>query len=464
MQTHNHGQHHDPGHGHEQSHDHDHGHDHGRVDAHDHGHRHIDEDMLSVEEAYRQIMACFGPLETEEKPILDCLGQTLAAEVRSPLALPPLANSGMDGYAVRREDIGGAAEDNPCRLKVIGLVAAGQVSEQTVVSGTAIRIMTGAPVPAGADTVVPFEETDELKRRASGQPLTEIDIQADLPLGCNVRPAGEDVQPGQLVLEAGAVIRPAEIGVMASLGLEQAQVVRRPLVSVLSTGDELESLGQQLAGGKIYDSNGFSVAASIIAAGGIPRILGIARDNLEDMHRKLEEVAGSDLLVTSAGVSKGDYDVVKDVLTERGDINFWSVRMRPAKPLAFGMLRGDGGRPIPLMGLPGNPVSAMVAFEMFARPAIRAMLGRTRLARPVVEGALTGPIRNTDGRRVFARVEVERRDGMFYANPTGPQGSNILTSMSRANGLAICPEDLPVKEAGERVSIIMLDWNEEVDL
>ena len=439
----------------------------------EHEHRHIDEDMLSVEEAYRQIMACFGPLEPEEKPLLECLGQTLAAEIRSPLALPPLANSGMDGYAVRRADIGGADEDQPRRLQVIGLVAAGQVSTQTVAPGTAIRIMTGAPVPAGADTVVPFEETDEVERRAAGRTLDEIDIRADLPLGCNVRPAGEDVQPGQLVLEAGTVIRPAEIGVLASLGLARARVIRRPLVSVLSTGDELESLGQPLAGGKIYDSNGFSVAASIIAAGGRPQTLGIARDNLADMRRKLEQVAGSDLLVTSAGVSKGDYDVVKDVLTERGDINFWSVRMRPAKPLAFGMLRDDAGaagatgtagKPIPLMGLPGNPVSAMVAFEMFARPAIRAMLGRQRLARPVVEGTLTGPIRNTDGRRVFARVEVERQNGVFYANPTGPQGSNILTSMSRANGLAVCPEDLPVKEAGERVSIIMLDWNEEVDL
>ena len=439
----------------------------------EHEHRHIDEDMLSVEEAYRQIMACFGPLEPEEKPLLECLGQTLAAEIRSPLALPPLANSGMDGYAVRRADIGGAGEGQPRRLQVIGLVAAGQVSTQTVAPGTAIRIMTGAPLPAGADTVVPFEETDEVERRAAGRTLDEIDIRADLPLGCNVRPAGEDVQPGQLVLEAGTVIRPAEIGVMASLGLARARVIRRPLVSVLSTGDELESLGQPLAGGKIYDSNGFSVAASIIAAGGRPQTLGIARDNLADMRRKLEQVAGSDLLVTSAGVSKGDYDVVKDVLTERGDINFWSVRMRPAKPLAFGMLRDDAGaagatgttgKPIPLMGLPGNPVSAMVAFEMFARPAIRAMLGRQRLARPVVEGTLTGTIRNTDGRRVFARVEVERQNGVFYANPTGPQGSNILTSMSRANGLAVCPEDLPVKEAGERVSIIMLDWNEEVDL
>ena len=457
MQTSHHG--HDEHAGHGQHH---------HAPAHDHGHRHVDEDMLSVEEAYRQIMTCFAPLQEEEKQILECLGQTLAADVRSPLALPPLSNSGMDGYAVRRDDIAGASEGRPRNLRVIGLVAAGQVSDQTVVEGTAIRIMTGAPIPAGADTVVPFEETDEINRRTSGRPLTDIDIQADLPLGCNVRPAGEDVRAGELVLEAGTVIRPSEMGVMASLGLERARVIRRPLVSVLSTGDELASLGEELSGGKIYDSNSFSVAASVLAAGGVPRVLGIARDTLEELHRKLEEVADSDLVVTSAGVSKGDYDVVKDVLTERGDINFWSVRMRPAKPLAFGLLRGDPvngtGRPIPLMGLPGNPVSAMVAFEMFARPAIRTMLGRQRLARPVVEGVLIGPIYNTDGRRVYARVEVEKRDGVYYANPTGPQGSNILTSMSRANALAICPEDLPRKEAGERVNIIMLDWNEEVDI
>jgi molybdopterin molybdotransferase len=224
------------------------------------------------------------------------------------------------------------------------------------------------------------------------------------------------------------------------------------------------SLGHPLGGGQIYDSNSYSVAASVIAAGGVPNVLGIARDNLEDLHRKLELVAGSDLLVTSAGVSKGDYDMVKDVLTERGDINFWSVRMRPAKPLAFGLLRGGSSRAIPLLGLPGNPVSAMVAFEMFARPAIRTMLGKQRLDRPVVPGVLTGPIYNNDGRRVFARVEVERRDGAYYANPTGPQGSNILTSMSRANGLAICPEDCPSRGAGEPVDIIMIDWNEEVDV
>ena len=266
------------------------------------------------------------------------------------------------------------------------------------------------------------------------------------------------------MLDAGTPVRPSEIGVMASLGLTSTRVIRRPVVSILATGDELVASGRPLEEGKIFDSNSFSVAGSVVACGGIPRILGIARDNLEDLNNKLTEAAGSDLIVTSAGVSKGDYDIVKDVLTERGDMNFWSVRMRPAKPLAFGHLREDGGRSVPLLGLPGNPVSTMVAFEMFARPAIRIMLGKRILARPMVEGVLTAPIYNTDGRRVYARVEVTRKDGMYYANPVGPQGSNILTSMSRANGLAICPEDSAGKDAGERVQIIMLDWNEEVQV
>ena len=448
MTSHNHGQHHDAGH----------------APAHSHGHRHAGEDMLSVEQAYERVMASFQALEAEEKPLLECIGQVLAEDIHSPLALPPLDNSGMDGYALRHDDIAGASQENPSNLSVIGIVAAGQMPDKSVVPGTAIRIMTGAPVPDGADTVVPFEETDEVERKREGKPLDQVAIFADMPFGCNVRPAGEDVRAGALVLEKGTVVRAAEVGVIASLGLDKVMVIRRPVVAVLATGDELENTGTPLAGGKIYDSNSASVAASVVASGGIPRMLGIARDNLADLNAKLEATEGADLVVTSAGVSKGDYDIVKDVLNARGSMNFWSVRMRPAKPLAFGHLNGGGGKDIPLLGLPGNPVSAMVAFEMFARPAIRTMLGKAKIPRPVVEGVLTAPIHNEDGRRVYARVEVELKDGKYHATPTGPQGSNILTSMSKANGLAICPEDLSSKAAGDQVQIIMLDWNEEVQV
>jgi molybdopterin molybdotransferase len=450
MTSHEHGQHHAA--------------DQAPVHAHSHGHRHSDEDMLSVEQAYEQIMANFQTLEAEEKPLLDCIGQVLAEDIHSPLALPPLDNSAMDGYALRQSDIAGASQDNAKNLRVIGIVAAGQMPDKTVAPGTAIRIMTGAPVPNGADTVVPFEETDEVQRKQESKPLDQVAIFADMPVGCNVRPAGEDVSLGALVLEKGTLVRAAEVGVIASLGLDNVKVIRRPVVAVLATGDELETTGAPLSGGKIYDANSFSVAASVLASGGVPKLMGIARDNIDDLNAKLEATAGADLVVTSAGVSKGDYDIVKDVLNQRGKMNFWSVRMRPAKPLAFGLLDGPDGQTTPLLGLPGNPVSAMVAFEMFARPAIRTMLGKVKMPRPVVDGLLTAPIHNEDGRRVYARVEVELKDGRYHATPTGPQGSNILTSMSKANGLAICPEDSPSKNAGEIVQIIMLDWNEEVQV
>ena len=444
MTTHDHGGHYEP--------------------THSHGHGHVDEDMLSVEQAYDRVMASFQSLGPEEKLLLACMGQVLAEDIKSPLALPPLANSGMDGYALRHSDIAGASHENPSNLEVIGIVAAGHMPDKTVGPGTAIRIMTGAPVPDGADTVVPFEETDEVDRKREGKPLNQVAIFADMPTGCNVRPAGEDISAGTLVLEKGIVVRAAEVGVIASLGMDRVKVIRRPVVAVLATGDELETAGMPLPAGKIYDSNSFSVAASVVDAGGIPKILGIARDNLADLTAKLAATSEADLVVTSAGVSKGDYDIVKDVLNQQGEMNFWSVRMRPAKPLAFGHLNGPAGKSIPLMGLPGNPVSAMVAFEMFARPAIRTMLGKAKMRRPMVDGVLTAPIRNEDGRRVYARVEVEFKDGRYQATPTGPQGSNILTSMSKANGLAICPEDLTGKDAGEQVQIIMLDWNEEVQI
>ena len=430
--------------------------------GHEHGHRHAD--MLSVEEAYERIMAYFSPLEAEVKPVLQALGQVLAQDIVSPLQLPPLDNSAMDGYAVRHQDIVGTSPDSPKLLQVIGHVAAGQMPAQGLVAGSAIRIMTGAAVPAGADTIVPFEETDEVERKSKGLDVGEIGIREELPQGSNVRPAGEDVRKGDVVLEKGALLRPSEIGVLASVGLENVSVIRRPVVAILATGDELLGLGDPVAPAKIYDSNSYTMAASVLKYGGIPKVLGIARDDLEDMNQKLSQGADSDLLITSAGVSKGDYDMVKDVLMERGEISFWSVRMRPAKPLAFGAIYGLGDKRVPHLGLPGNPVSTMVAFEEFARPAILRMLGKTRLAKPVIEAVLEGPIYNVDQRRVFARVSVAKRDGKYYANPTGPQGSNILTSMSKANGLAICPEDVPKMEPGQTLKIQMLDWNEEVEV
>ena len=421
--------------------------------------------MLSVEEARSRILEMFQPLESERKPILEALGQVLAEDVSSPMSIPPLANSAMDGYAVQSSDVTGATPDTPKSLRVIGQVAAGQLPQNEVVPGTAVRIMTGGPIPPGADTVVPFEDTDEYDLKSSGMGLSdiaEIKVNIGASEGSNVRPAGQDISKGQTVLKKGVLLRPSEIGVLASVGRDMVEVVRRPVVAVIATGDELMEPGGPIAPGKIYDSNSYSVTAAVLRYGGVPRFLGIARDNLESMNAKLEEGLDADLLLTSAGVSRGDYDIVKDLLASRGKVAFWSVRMRPAKPLAFGVFPRPGGRQVPHVGLPGNPVSALVAFEELVRPAILRMLGRTDLEKPTIRAELEEDVVNTDGRRVFARVVVTRRNGRYYACLTGDQGSGVLTSMALANGLAICPEDVPRMKAGEEVDVQMLDWPEGV--
>lgn len=428
----------------------------------EHGHRHHEESMLGVEEALERILSFFEVLEPEEQPLLSALGQVLAENAVSQYEIPPLDNSAMDGYAVKSDSTKGASKDSPALLNVVGSVAAGELPKDIVTAGTAVRIMTGAPVPEGADAVVPFEETDELDRRAADTSLTEIGIRVNVEVGSDIRPAGQDIKKGQLVLEKGTALRPSEIGVLASLGYSKVKVFRRPVVAILSTGDELLEPGDDYGPGKIFDSNSYSIAASVVRYGGIPKQLGIARDNLESMNAKLREGLESDILITSAGVSKGDYDMVKDVLAKHGKIDFWSVRMRPAKPLAFGVLAAPDGRQVPHLGLPGNPVSAMVAFEQFGRSAIYKMLGKTNYSKPIIRAVLDETIYNTDGRRVFARAIVTKRDGTYHARLTGHQSSNLLTSMARANGLAICPEDIPQKEAGEVVDVQMLDWPEDV--
>ena len=417
--------------------------------------------MLSVEEARARILSMFDTLSTERKPLLEALGQTLAEDVSATLDIPPLTNSAMDGYAVRHEAIAGAAADRPVELRVVGHIAAGQLPSEAVEGANAIRIMTGAPIPPGADTVVPFEETDEFELKGRGvapSDITEIRVMKESPLGANLRPAGQDVRKGQLVLKRGALLRPSEIGVLASLGRESVDVVRRPVVAILATGDELQEPGEPPTAGMIYNSNSYGVAAETLRYGGVPKVLGIARDNLESMHAKLDEGLAADVLLTSAGVSRGDYDIVKDVLASRGEIDFWSVRMRPAKPLAFGVFTGPGGRRVPHVGLPGNPVSALVAFEELVRPALLKMQGRTDLDKAVVRAVLEDDIVNSDERRVYARAIVTRRNGRYYASLTGDQGSGVLTSMALANGLAICPEDVPVMRAGQEVDVQMLDW------
>ena len=422
-------------------------------------------DWLSVEEARDKILSYVNVLDAEDTPLLDALGQVLAANVQAERDVPMLANSSMDGYAVRTKDIRDAGPANGVPLHVIDHVAAGQAPGRKVGRGQAIRIMTGAPIPAGADAVVPFEETDELHRARQGEAVgEEVRVMAGLPQGANIRDAGEDIRKGDLVLGQGTVLRPAEIGVLASLGFDTAPVVRRPVVGILATGDELVEPPSPLRPEQIYNSNTFSIAASVLRYGGVPRLLGIARDNLSSLEGKIAEGLDTDLLITTAGVSRGDYDIVKDVLMKQGEIAFWTVRMKPAKPLAFGTLKAPGasrfGKRVPHLGLPGNPVSSLVAFEQFGRPAILKMMGRMDLSKPTIEATLEDPIENNDERRVYARAWVTKRDGRYYARLTGPQGSGVLTSMAKANGLAICPEDVPLMPAGSRVTVEMLDWSE----
>ncbi|MBI2872302.1 MAG: molybdopterin molybdotransferase MoeA [Chloroflexi bacterium] len=417
--------------------------------------------MLSVEEALERVLATVQVLEPEERPLLGALGQVLAEDVVAEFDIPSLANSAMDGYALQHTSIRGASPQTPRVVKIISEIWAGQLPTREVTPGTAAHIMTGAPIPKGADTVVPFELTDERERRAAGKPVAEVSVYRELPLGSHVRPAGEDVARGQVVLHRGSVLRPAELGVLASLGHLRVKVIRRPEVAIIATGNELLAPGQPLEQGKIYDSNSYAIATAVLRYGGIPHLLGIARDEMEELRRKLEAGIHADLLVTSAGVSTGESDLVRRALEERGKVEFWSVRMRPAKPIAFGLLQGPGGRVVPHLGLPGNPVSALVAFEELGRPALLKMQGRTRLAKPTIRAVLEGTIVNRDHRRVYARVVVTQRDGKYYACPTGPQGSNLLTSMALANGLAICPENVPAKHAGDEVEVRMLDWNEE---
>jgi molybdopterin molybdotransferase len=421
-------------------------------------------DMISVEEARERILEHFAPLDAAPVPLLEARDQVLAEDLHGGFSIPPLDNTAMDGYAVRAEDTAGATYEAPVTLKVTGYLAAGSVYEGSVGPGEVVRIMTGAPIPDGADSIVPFEETDEQDEANVGSnwdeaPRASVRIDVEARPGANIRRAGEDIREGDLVLTAGTVLGPAQIGVLASLGLGEVMAIRRPHVTILSTGDELLRPGQPLEPGKIYDSNTFSLASLVESYGAVARVLDIATDSVEALTARIHEgLEGADLVVTSAGVSRGDFDVVKDVLQREGEIGFWTVRMKPGKPLAFGTFPASDGRAVPHLGLPGNPVSAMMTMELFGRAAIFTMLGKgDAWERPVVRAIAADRIRNSDGRRFYARAFVELVEGRYIARLTGPQGSGVLTSMSLANGYAVCPEDVEAIEPGEECDVILVD-------
>jgi len=405
--------------------------------------------MLSVEEARGRILRHFQPLEPERIPILEALDRVLAEDVTAEMDIPPLPNTAMDGYAVRIADTASATPDNPARLKVVADLAAGYVLDEPIQPETAVRIMTGAPIPPGAEAVVPFENVER-----EGD---DVLIFKPYSMWKNIRHAGEDVKAGQVVLPSGEVLRPQEIGMLAALGHPTVLVHRRPRVAVLSTGDEVIAVTDPWQPGKIRDANSYSVSALILKYGGVPVRLGVAPDTIDALTSKIREAldAEVDFILTSGGVSMGDFDVVKKVLAEEGEMHFWRVRMKPGKPMAFGEIQG-----VPLLGLPGNPVSSMVSFELFVRPAILTMLGKTRLQKPTIDAILVEPMKRKDNRRHYLRVWLEKKDGETYAHLTGDQGSGILLSMVQADGLAIVPEELNSTPPNFPVKVMMLDWPE----
>jgi molybdopterin molybdotransferase len=405
--------------------------------------------MMSVEEALARILAEIQALPTTQVPLSEALGLVLTQDIVAQEDIPPFSNSAMDGFALLSQDSQPRAGQPP-RLRVTGGVAAGYVADQAVTEGTAMRIMTGAPVPPGADTVIQVELT-----RSEGPQSEWVEIMQAVPPGNNIRPAGEDMHRGQTILLQGNEIGSWEIGVLATLGWANVPVTRRPHVAILGTGDEVIDVDELLRPGKIRNSNSYLLEAAVRLAGAIPHRLGVARDTVESLREKFTEAIRYDLIITSGGVSVGDFDLVKNIMAEQGHVDFWRINMRPGKPVAFGSI----GK-VPLLGLPGNPVSAAVTFELFGRPIIRKMMGHTRLIRPQVDVVVTDGVDERVMRRHYVRAWVEWRDGRFVARTTGNQGSHITTSLLHTNALVIVPEGGVHIQAGGSARAIMLTWPE----
>jgi molybdopterin molybdotransferase len=418
--------------------------------------------FLSVEQATERILPVFEPLESIEAPLDRSLGMVLAEDVVAYHDVPLTDNSAFDGYAVRAADIATASKESPIRLHVVYDLQAGAVGEAPIGNGEAVRIMTGAPVPNGADTVVGFELTDREDwgkfgidpRGISEQDRSFVTVLEAEEKGENIRLAGEDVQKGQVALSKGTELRPGAIGVLASIGYGRVPVHRRPVVAVIPTGDEVVEVTDPILPGKVRNSHAWALESQVRRYGGNPRRWNIVPDEIDAVQENLRTAADvADLILTIGGVSMGDYDLVKNVVGSYGTVDFWQIAMRPGKPLVFGHIEGT-----PILGLPGNPVSGLVVFEQFGRPAVRKMLGFTKLRKPTVEAVLKEGVRGKRRRRIYARVRVERVDGGYECWPTGEQGSGIMSSMAKADGLAIISEDRDGVSAGETVTVQMLDW------
>jgi molybdopterin molybdotransferase len=392
--------------------------------------------MLTVEEARQRLLAAAALMPPESITLAEAIGRVLAdRRLVAEHDVPPFANSAMDGYAVR-------VADGTQPRRVVGESRAGPGDLAPVTAGTAVRIMTGAPVPAGADAIVPVEQATE----RDGQ----VEITAPPRAGAHLRASGHDVAAGEEICLEDAVLTPAAIGLLAAVGVGQATVRRRPRVAILSTGDELAAPGAPLLPGQIHDANGPSLAAAVIEAGGEPRLLERARDDPAIIEDRLSEANDADVIVASGGVSVGRYDHVRAVIERLGRLDFWRIAVQPGKPLAFGEVEGR-----PVIGLPGNPVSALVTFELFVRPLLRAMLGLSGDGREHIRAEVSERLTKDPPRRAFLRVRVERRGSGYVATAAGGQGSSQLRPLAAANALLVVPEGLEATEAGASYEAIM---------
>ena len=401
--------------------------------------------MIQVQEALDKILTKIQFKGVEKIPLDQALGRVMAEDVVSRINNPPLDNSAMDGYALIAGDIQSATPENPVKLEMVEEIAAGYTAKGTLKPGQTMRIMTGAPIPPGADAVLMQEDTQK-----DGDSILCLD-RADVEE--NIRRAGEDIKIGESVLKKGTTLSPAHIGMLAVIGRSQIAVSQRPTVAILSTGDEILELDETPEGPQIFNSNGHMLAAQIKSAGGIPVYLGIAKDTEEDLMEKFAWALKADIVVSSGGVSVGDYDLVKSTLQKMGqEMLFWKVAMKPGKPLAFGRIGKT-----PIFGLPGNPVSSFVSFEQFVRPSLRKVLGCSDLSHKTVQAKLTRTIHKKPGRLHFLSSIVSWADGEYTVTPAGEQGSGILKSAANANGLLIFPLEAEEIKQGQVVAVQLLE-------
>ena len=410
---------------------------------------HDREPLISVDEYLHKVLDGIEPLPELEQPLIESLGLPVCRQITSSMDVPSFDNSSMDGYAVRREDLEGASEGAPVQLPVVGESAAGQSKILGMSGGSAVRIMTGAPVPQGADAVVPVEWTD------GGSASVRINRQPDA--GQHIRRRGDDLAVGEVLLEEGALLGPRQVGLLAGVGLARVPTRPRPRVVVISTGAELREPGGRLSHDTIYDSNSFMLAAAVRAAGGIAYRVGIVSDDPTEFADALsDQLVRADLVITSGGVSKGAYDVVKEVLSQTGTVWFGGLRMQPGKPQGFGVVGEDR---TPIFALPGNPVSSYVSFQVFVLPALRKMMGRTPLERPRVRMEIGEGFRSPAGREQYvrARVHAGSHGQGAMVSPVGGHGSHLLGDLSASDALVVVPAETEVVEAGSLVDVLLLD-------